>query len=778
MRRPEGRRSSLFLSIAVLPALLLLGGGHGADPPRVLASVQTTFAVEGLLADRAASGGHPGDSLAYWVFFAAPAAGHLSSPFPTHRLPGRVRATSRWLNAVSVRIPGEDVRLLERIPGVERVQRVRRLSTGGARVSPVGLSSGLDPLGVQIDSSYGGLSAAMATLEIPQVHALGFLGTGTRIGVLDGAFRPEHRAVTANPPLAERDFIDGDLSVRPDEGDPLASASHGTGLWSVVAGDWPGTIRGPAPSAGVLLARVVDPDQPDGADEDRWVAGLEWLESQGARIVLSGVGFRNFGTGYSPEDLNGDVAPATLAADEAARRGVLVVSPVGNGGPQVETLESPSDGDSVLAVGSVDEAGFPSAFSAQGPTSDGRPKPDLLAPGEGLLAATAGGLQSVAVVQGTEFASALLAGAAALFVEAYPERGPMAVLEALRASAQTRSSAFFRVPRVAPAILFPDGVAALPSEDVGAGGVVSTLTPRFRWNVPTLHPLGLPTTFRLELAEDSLFQGPILADSVIGTFARRIQEPLPPRSRLFWRVTAVSAQGISWATAPRGPVVTPSWVALEVLNDPGGSEINDAQPEFSWTPMPLSPPSGPFSFELQILDDRENEVLQSYPGLETTTFEIAEPLPFNVTLRWRVLAEARTGAVDTVTSAGPFVVTGGDNPPVTILYQNFPNPFPNPDEGIWTTRIWFDLAEESAVELAVYDMRGRLVRTLIPGGGCGQVRLVPGLYGREGGADSDPCTAFAWDGKDQSGSEVQPGVYLLRLRAGGVVSVRRVVFWP
>ena len=157
-----------------------------------------------------------------------------------------------------------------------------------------------------------------------------------------------------------------------------------------------------------------------------------------------------------------------------------------------------------------------------------------------------------AVLEGTEYASALLAGAASLFIEAYPERGPMAVLDALEASAATRTSDFLRVPRLAPAILFPDGVAALPSEDITGGGTVTTLTPRFRWDVPTLHPLGLPTTFRLELAEDSLFQSPVLSDSVVGTFARRIQEPLPPRSRPVqpvasgWRFPVRLLQHGSW----------------------------------------------------------------------------------------------------------------------------------------------------------------------------------------------------------------------------------------
>jgi hypothetical protein len=218
-------------------------------------------------------------------------------------------------------------------------------------------------------------------------------------------------------------------------------------------------------------------------------------------------------------------------------------------------------------------------------------------------------------------------------------------------------------------------------------------------------------------------------------------------------------------------------VTLDVLNAPGGTQITDPQPEFRWTPMDLPPPAGPFVYQLQVLLDREGEVVLDQPGLQALSFRAQEPLPFNVPLRWRVVARSRSGTADTVASAAPFVVTGGANPPVTILYQNFPNPFPDAEIGGERTQIWFDLARESEVELAVYDLRGRLVRTLIPGRGCGTVRLPAGLYGREG-ASSDPCTTFSWNGRDDRGGRVTPGVYLLRLRAGGVVDVRRVVFWP
>jgi hypothetical protein len=217
---------------------------------------------------------------------------------------------------------------------------------------------------------------------------------------------------------------------------------------------------------------------------------------------------------------------------------------------------------------------------------------------------------------------------------------------------------------------------------------------------------------------------------------------------------------------------------LETLSDPGGTEISDPQPEFQWRALALSPPAGPFTYTVQILADRGEEVIRDFPGLTELRFTVPTPLPFNQPLRWRVIAEARTGAADTVTSAGPFVVTSRTRPPITILYQNFPNPFPDRDSGSDETRIWFDLSASGSVELAVFDIRGRLVRRLIPGPGCPPVELEVGLYGRDETHAADPCQDYAWDGRDDRGGRVPAGVYLLRLRAGGVVQVRRVVFWP
>ncbi len=114
-------------------------------------------------------------------------------------------------------------------------------------------------------------------------------------------------------------------------------------------------------------------------------------------------------------------------------------------------------------------------------------------------------------------------------------------------------------------------------------------------------------------------------------------------------------------------------------------------------------------------------------------------------------------------------------PPVTLLYQNFPNPFPT--GGANATCVWFDLRDAATIRLAVYDIQGRLVRTLIPSPAfSGQ--LGPGYYGRAiGGPTGSGCDPnFQWDGRGSNGRPVPAGVYLLRLRVGGGWQTKKMVF--
>lgn len=697
----------------------------------------------------------------------------------------RIRHESRWLQAVSVEADSAAAERLAAFRGVVRLEPVARLAVPPPQPEPEPLRRELAPpfAPAPPDSAYGPIFDMLVRMGVPVAHSLGFTGEGILVGILDTGFLPDHEALRGLEIVAARDFIQGDDEVRDQPGDPQGSQLHGTAVWSLIGGRAPGRLIAPAFGAAFALAKTERIDREPKADEDRWVAGLEWLEARGVRIVNSSLGYRTFDDfAYPYQALNGDSAASTRAADEAARRGVLVVTAMGNGGPDAGSLVAPADADSVIAVGAIAADGSVASFSGRGPTADGRVKPELVAFGVGVPVASGENPQAYATATGTSLATPLVAGLAALFAEAHPERGPMAVRAALLGSADRAQkpdhAVGHGVPGVASAILFPDGLRAQPLVEVDGEGTVTTLVPRFRWEAATVHPLARPVVFHLELSDDSTFTGEsvLRGDSVVDVFAVRPRRPLPARRTLLWRVRAVTAPGVVRVTAVAGPIRVPPWVRLLVFNDPRGTTIQESRPTFTWASFDVPPPAGPLVFELQILSERTPEPVQRFPNLAARSFTVPEPLPFNEPLRWRVIARAVGGGADTVASAGPFVVTSRSRPPVTLLHQNFPNPFPRPELGRDDTSLWFDLHRPGTVELSVFDLRGRLVRRLIPRAGCAPVELQAGLYGRD---DSpDPCVLVRWDGRDDRGRMVEPGVYIVRLRAPETEETRRIVFWP
>ncbi len=85
------------------------------------------------------------------------------------------------------------------------------------------------------------------------------------------------------------------------------------------------------------------------------------------------------------------------------------------------------------------------------------------------------------------------------------------------------------------------------------------------------------------------------------------------------------------------------------------------------------------------------------------------------------------------------------------LGECYPNPF-NP-----LTSISFELSSKTTVDLRIYDLQGRLVRSLID-----QQR-------HDGGAHE-----AQWNGRDGQGQSVAAGVYIYRLETEGYVASRRM----
>lgn len=342
----------------------------------------------------------------------------------------RVRAESRWLNAVSVEARPEQVRSLAELDGVREITVVAgfRRDEAAAPVETAPWPRG--PL-------YGPSYRQVGQINVPPLHLAGFSGKGVRVCLLDVGFRKSHDAFRFSRLVAERDFVMKDNDVQRDVSDSRDySDAHGTATWSLLGGLAPGLLIGPAFGADILLGKTEDDRSETPVEEDYWVAGIEWAEALGADVVSSSLGYTNW---YQFKDMDGKTAVTTRAANRAVSLGVVIVNAAGN---ERRTawghIIAPADGPDVIAAGAVDDDGRIASFSSPGPTADGRTKPEVCALGvHNFVAASSptSGNSSYQWGSGTSYATPLVAGVVALLLEAHPDWTPKHVRDALMKTA-------------------------------------------------------------------------------------------------------------------------------------------------------------------------------------------------------------------------------------------------------------------------------------------------------------------------------------------------------
>jgi hypothetical protein len=103
------------------------------------------------------------------------------------------------------------------------------------------------------------------------------------------------------------------------------------------------------------------------------------------------------------------------------------------------------------------------------------------------------------------------------------------------------------------------------------------------------------------------------------------------------------------------------------------------------------------------------------------------------------------------TTENNFADINGGHPARFALRQNSPNPFTT------STSICFDLPERSHVTIDVIDVSGRVVRGLVD-----EARV----------ADRHHVT---WNGKDEVGDDLGPGIYFVRMKAGEFEATRKTM---
>lgn len=376
-------------------------------------AVRTTELIESPSWDRRVSVGLVGAD----EFDLSPWSGYVSQVLQIQSC--SLRTNSRFLNAVSVSIPERDIHHVTALPFVSQVR-------------PVAGSSFRMPLLRPLSGSRAGVTSfQLGQVGLDELHERGWLGRGVVVGVLDSGFNLVHQVFEGIRVLDSYDFVDDDPDPSQQPDDPPGQSDHGTAVLSILGGFVDGAFSGGAPEASYLLAKTEDISDEYQAEEDYWVAGLEWVEESGGHLVNSSLAYIDW---YTYSDLDGNTAVTTVAADAAASRGMVVFNSVGNAGPGAGSLLAPADGDSVFAVGGVDDAGNVADFSSRGPTFDGRIKPDGCAMGVNVSLAWQGS-SGYSQGSGTSFSSPLVASAAAALQQAHPEWNMLEIMEILKLTA-------------------------------------------------------------------------------------------------------------------------------------------------------------------------------------------------------------------------------------------------------------------------------------------------------------------------------------------------------
>ena len=348
-----------------------------------------------------------------------------------------VRRGSKYLNAVSAYATFEEILSIERLPFVRRIDRVQ---TARREISPhmreAYAPRSVAPRGDTITPApmldYGASYGQLDQINVIPLHDADVTGEGVLVAMLDTGFNRGHESMIHLDVVAERDFINDDPVTENEPGDPLNQHNHGTYTLSALAGYAPGNLIGPAWAASFALGKTERVDVEIQSEEDDYVAGLEWADSLGADLVSTSLGYYDW---YTYEDMDGNTAVTTIAADIAASKGMAVITAAGNMGPLPwPGIIAPSDGDSVIAVGAVDGTGVIASFSSRGPSWDGRIKPDVCAQGVSVRCASPADSLGYLAVGGTSLATPLVAGAAALCLRLHPYWSPIDLRDALRAS--------------------------------------------------------------------------------------------------------------------------------------------------------------------------------------------------------------------------------------------------------------------------------------------------------------------------------------------------------
>jgi serine protease AprX len=299
-------------------------------------------------------------------------------------------------------------------------------------------------------------------VNVPAVWALGYTGTGIKVGVLDTGVNYNHVDLADHMwndpsyPNHGYDFVNNDNNPMDDQG-------HGTHCAGTVAGDGTaGSQTGMAPSATIIALKVLDAGG-SGTESGVWAA-IEFIVDHGGDVISMSLGWQH--------SWGVDRASWRNSFNNALAAGVIAAVAAGNEGNQQGTYPIPDNvrtpGDcpppwlhpdqtltggvsAVVCVGATDINDVNSSFTSRGPVTwsaispfndyaynpgMGLIRPDVAAPGSNIKSLDYASNNGYADGwSGTSMATPCVAGVMALMLQKNPGLTPAEIDIALETTA-------------------------------------------------------------------------------------------------------------------------------------------------------------------------------------------------------------------------------------------------------------------------------------------------------------------------------------------------------
>ncbi len=250
-----------------------------------------------------------------------------------------------------------------------------------------------------------------------------YTGSGVTVAILDTgiAMHPDF----ADRVIGFRDFV-GTSRM------PYDDCGHGTHVAECLCGNGAcsgGLYAGVAPGCRILSGKVLD-DKGDGTISNM-AAGIEWVLD--CRELYQ-IKILNISVSMGETDHVRMMQYLVSCLEKVWDAGIFVVVAAGNKGPAAGSISPLGASRKVVTVGCHDGNSFHGrqnsceSYSGRGPTCAELKKPDIVAPGTDIMSCSAGFRQTVRgcrdayiVKNGTSMSTPLVAGAAALCLQKYPE---------------------------------------------------------------------------------------------------------------------------------------------------------------------------------------------------------------------------------------------------------------------------------------------------------------------------------------------------------------------